>query len=124
MLLPLNDPFSGNTHNLANIQGGNANLNLEKADTFTAGVVLTPSFVPRFRASADFSTMGLRYYMLHGQHQHYIPLGRSYTLALNFMADWGKTYGGKSFPVIKNMYAGGIGTVRGYEGGSLGRSIG
>ena len=72
------------------------------------------------RLSADFSTMDLRYYMLHGQHQHYIPLGRAYTLAFNVMADWGKTYGGKSFPVIKNMYAGGIGTVRGYEGGSLG----
>ncbi|NLC35737.1 MAG: outer membrane protein assembly factor BamA, partial [Alcaligenaceae bacterium] len=70
--------------------------------------------------SADVSTMDLRYYMLHGQHQHYVPLGKSYTLAFNFMADWGKTYNDKTFPVIKNMYAGGIGTVRGYEGGSLG----
>ena len=54
VLLPLNDPFSGNTHNLSNIQGGNANLELEKADTFTAGVVLTPTFLPRFRASVDY----------------------------------------------------------------------
>src|SRR3546814_1248922 len=29
-------------------------------------------------------------------------------------------YGGKSFPVIKNVYGGGIGSVRGYEGASLG----
>ncbi len=72
------------------------------------------------RLSADVSTMDLRYYMLHGQYQHYIPLGRAYTLAFNVMSDWGKTYGGKTFPVIKNVYAGGIGTVRGYEGGSLG----
>ncbi|HLU00010.1 MAG TPA: outer membrane protein assembly factor BamA [Burkholderiaceae bacterium] len=86
----------------------------------TRDSALAPSKGYYTRLSADFSTMDLRYYMLHGQHQHYIPLGRSYTLAFNVMADWGKTYGGKSFPVIKNVYAGGIGTVRGYEGASLG----
>lgn len=54
VLLPLNDPFAGGTHNLVNIQGGNANLDLETADTFTAGLVLTPTFIPRFRASLDY----------------------------------------------------------------------
>ncbi|WP_397473217.1 outer membrane protein assembly factor BamA [Pusillimonas sp.] len=72
------------------------------------------------RLAADVSTMDLRYYMLHAQHQHYIPLGRSFTLAFNGQVDWGRTYGGKAFPVIKNVYAGGIGSVRGYEGASLG----
>jgi len=72
------------------------------------------------RLAGDFSTMDLRYYMLHAQHQHYIPLGRSFTLAFNGQVDWGRTYGGKAFPVIKNVYAGGIGSVRGYEGASLG----
>src|SRR3546814_5587696 len=64
--------------------------------------------------------MDLRYYMLSAQQQYYLPLGRSYTLAFNALADWGKSYGGKSFPVIKNVYGGGIGSVRGYEGASLG----
>lgn len=72
------------------------------------------------RLSGDVSTMDLRYYMLSAQQQYYLPLGRSYTLAFNGLADWGKTYGGKSFPVIKNIYGGGIGSVRGYEGASLG----
>ena len=36
------------------------------------------------------------------------------------MADWGQSYGGKDYPIIKTVYAGGIGTVRGYEGSSLG----
>lgn len=72
------------------------------------------------RLSGDFSTMDLRYYMLSAQHQHYIPLGRAYTLAFNGMVDWGKSYGGRPFPVIKNIYGGGIGSVRGYEGASLG----
>jgi len=72
------------------------------------------------RLSADFSTMDLRYYMLSAEQQYYLPLGRSYTLAFNAKADWGKGYGGYSFPVIKNVYAGGIGSVRGFEGASLG----
>ena len=72
------------------------------------------------RLSGDFSTMDLRYYMLSAQQQYYLPLGRAYTLAFNGMVDWGKAYGGRSFPVIKNIYGGGIGSVRGYEGASLG----
>ncbi len=72
------------------------------------------------RLSADVSTMDLRYYMLSAEQQYYLPLGRSYTLAFNAQADWGKGYGGRSFPIIKNVYAGGIGSVRGFEGASLG----
>ncbi|MFC4274231.1 outer membrane protein assembly factor BamA [Achromobacter aloeverae] len=72
------------------------------------------------KVQAQASTMDLKYTMLTGQQQYYLPLGRSYTLALNGMIDWGTAYGGKDFPVIKDVYAGGIGTVRGYEGSSLG----
>lgn len=74
------------------------------------------------RLSADVSTLDLRYYKLSGQQQYYLPLGRAFTLALNGQVDWAKNYGSsdKAFPVIKNMYAGGIGSVRGYEGASLG----
>lgn len=72
------------------------------------------------RLGTDFSTADLRYYMLSGQQQYYFPLGRSFTLALNAKVDWARSYGSKTFPVIKNMYAGGLGSVRGYEGASLG----
>lgn len=72
------------------------------------------------RLSGDVSTMDLRYYMLSAQQQYYLPLGKAYTLAFNGLVDWGRSYGGKSFPVIKNVYGGGIGSVRGYEGASLG----
>ncbi|HBT34102.1 MAG TPA: outer membrane protein assembly factor BamA, partial [Pusillimonas sp.] len=72
------------------------------------------------RLAADFSTGDLRYYMLRAQQQYYLPLGRNFTLALNGSVDWGHTYGDKTFPVIKNLYAGGLGSVRGYEGASLG----
>ncbi|NYT69864.1 outer membrane protein assembly factor BamA [Pusillimonas noertemannii] len=86
----------------------------------TRDSALAPNKGSYTRLSADVSTMGLKYYMLHAQQQYYLPLGRSFTLAFNGTVDWGKTYGGKAFPVIKNVYAGGIGTVRGYEGASLG----
>jgi outer membrane protein insertion porin family len=72
------------------------------------------------RLSADVSTLDLRYYMLSAQQQYYLPLGRNFTLALNGATDWGYSYGGKTFPVIKNVYGGGLGSVRGYQGASLG----
>jgi len=34
--------------------GGNPNLNPEESDTYTAGVVLTPSFIPGFNVSIDY----------------------------------------------------------------------
>ena len=72
------------------------------------------------RLAADISVGDLRYYMLSGQQQYYLPLSRNFTLALNGKIDWARTYNDKPFPVIKNMYAGGLGSVRGYEGASLG----
>uniref|UniRef100_UPI00333E56A5 outer membrane protein assembly factor BamA n=1 Tax=Castellaniella defragrans TaxID=75697 RepID=UPI00333E56A5 len=86
----------------------------------TRDSALAPHSGSYTRLSADLSTMDLRYYKLSGQQQYYWPLGRSFTFAVNGQVDWAKAYGGKSFPVIKNMYAGGIGSVRGFEGASLG----
>jgi outer membrane protein insertion porin family len=86
----------------------------------TRDSALAPNKGSYTRLSGDFSTMDLQYYLLSAQQQYYVPLGRSFTLAFNGLVDWGKSYGGKSFPVIKDVYAGGIGSVRGYEGASLG----
>jgi len=36
------------------LQGGNANLDPEEADTFTIGAVWTPAFLPRFNLSVDW----------------------------------------------------------------------
>jgi len=86
----------------------------------TRDSALAPTKGSYTRLKADVSTMDLQYYMLTAQQQYYVPLGRSYTLAFNGMVDYGFSYGSKDFPVIKNVYAGGIGTVRGYDGSSLG----
>lgn len=73
------------------------------------------------RLSTEGSVLGdLRYYSVTAQQQIYWPLSRDLTLALNAQADYGRGYSGQPYPPLKNFYAGGIGSVRGYEGGSLG----
>jgi len=54
VVLPLPDPFVNSTHNVNSISGGNPNLKLEKGDTFTAGVIVQPSFLDRFHMSIDY----------------------------------------------------------------------
>jgi outer membrane protein insertion porin family len=54
------------------------------------------------------------------QFQQYIPLNKQFTIALNSELGWGKGLNGQPFPVFKNSYSGGLGSVRGYEPGTLG----
>ena len=54
------------------------------------------------------------------QNQYYIPLNKKFTIALNGELGWGKGIGARDFPVFKNFYAGGLGSVRGFGQGSLG----
>ncbi len=62
----------------------------------------------------------LRYYRLTYNHQVFLPLSRDYTLALNADFGLGRAMGGRVYPLFKNFYAGGIGTVRGFAQSSLG----
>lgn len=61
-----------------------------------------------------------RYAKLSYQFQQYIPLSKQYTLAFNSEFGLGKGMGGKDFPVLRNFYGGGLGSVRGFEQGTLG----
>ncbi|AJK50663.1 outer membrane protein assembly complex, YaeT protein [Burkholderia plantarii] len=54
------------------------------------------------------------------QAQYYYSFARGFILGLNFQGGYGKGLGGKPYPIFKNYYAGGIGSVRGYESSSLG----
>ena len=54
------------------------------------------------------------------QHQQFFPLDRKLTLALNGEVGLAKSYGNKELPFFKNFYAGGIGSVRGFDSNSLG----
>ena len=74
------------------------------------------------RANLEVSTIGsLRYFRTTYQNQYFQPFwGNTSTLALNGEIDYGHGLDGKPYPIFKNFYAGGIGSVRGYEDSSLG----
>ena len=62
----------------------------------------------------------VRYWRANYQYQHYIPLNKQYTVAFNGELGWGKAIGDRPFPVFKNFYSGGLGSVRGFDQGTLG----
>ncbi len=62
----------------------------------------------------------LEYYKLNYQYQWWKPLSTDVSLMLNGELGWGGGYGGKPMPFFRNFYAGGIGSVRGFETGTLG----
>ena len=52
--------------------------------------------------------------------QNYMPLSKKYTLAFNAEFGYGEGLKGQPFPVFKNFYSGGLGSVRGFTQGSMG----
>ena len=82
---------------------------------------LTPSIGRYQRANFEIDAIGdAKYFRVVYEHQWYRPLTSWMTLALRGEFDYGKGIGGNSYPVFKNFYAGGIGSVRGYESSTLG----
>ena len=82
---------------------------------------LTPNTGRYQRANFEYAPVGdLRYYRAIYQHQYFKPFFQTITLALNGELDYGRGLNGKPFPIFKNFYAGGIGSVRGYDSASLG----
>ena len=83
--------------------------------------VLTPATGQYQRANFELAAFGdQRYYRGVYQYQHFLPVLKTWTLAFNGELDYGAGMGGKPYPIFKNFYAGGIGSVRGFEGSSLG----
>jgi len=73
------------------------------------------------RLNGDWGVSGdVRYVRATYQLQRYVPLNKQFTLAFNGEIGWGQGLNGEEFPVIKNFYSGGLGSVRGFEQGSLG----
>lgn len=73
------------------------------------------------RLNADLGVGGdVRFLRANYQIQRYVPLNKQFTVGLNGEFGWGKGLAGKPFPIFKNFYSGGLGSVRGFEQGSLG----
>ena len=61
-----------------------------------------------------------RYLRTNLQYQEYWPLTKKYTFAINAEVGYGRGLLGRPYPIFKNFYGGGLGTVRGFDQGSLG----
>ncbi len=73
------------------------------------------------RANLEIDFIGsVKFFRATYQHQYFHPLFRKLTLAWNGEVNYGRGLGGADYPVYKNFYAGGIGSVRGYETSTLG----
>lgn len=62
----------------------------------------------------------LNYYKLNYQYQWIKPLSRTVSLLLNGEIGVGGGYSGKEMPLFRNFFAGGIGSVRGFDSGTIG----
>jgi len=89
-------------------------------DSRDSAIYPTDGKVQRAFVEVALPISGQRYYKLTYQHQKFIPLSKSVTLLLNGEAGLAAAYDDKPLPFFKNFYAGGVGSVRGYEPNSLG----
>ena len=89
-------------------------------DSRDSGITPTRGRYQRANLDATAPIGELRYYRASYQHTYYYPISTNYTLSLNGEVDAGHGYGGRPLPVFKNFYAGGIGSVRGYDTSSIG----
>ena len=82
---------------------------------------LSPNSGRYQRANAEWSAAGdVRYLRATYQYQQFVPINKQFTAAFNGELGWGTALGGRTYPVFKNFYGGGLGSVRGFEQGSLG----
>jgi outer membrane protein insertion porin family len=83
---------------------------------------LIPSTGSLQQLSAEVGTPAgnMTFYRLYGQYQKYHSISKGQILSFNSEVGYGQAYGNNPFPITKNYYVGGIGSVRGYSPGSLG----
>jgi outer membrane protein insertion porin family len=83
---------------------------------------LIPSDGSLQQLSAEVGTPvgNMTFYRMYGQYQKYHSFSKGNILSFNGEVGYGQAYGNNPFPITKNYYVGGIGSVRGYAPGSLG----
>jgi outer membrane protein insertion porin family len=103
----------GDTSNSVPLTIGWARDSRDSALVPTAGRLTSLNF--------DWGVLGDQKYLRgNGKFQQYIPLSKRFTLGFNADVSWGKGLGGHPYPIFKNFYGGGLGSVRGFDQNSLG----
>lgn len=85
--------------------------------------VLYPTKGTLQRANIEMATPigDLQFYKMTYSYQKFVPLSKDFTLFVSGEAGYGDGYGSDDdMPFYKNFYAGGMGSIRGYETASLG----
>ncbi len=108
----VNDFGASNTNLIGTIGWGR--------DSRDSAIYTTEGTVQNAFAEIALPVFDMRYYKLNYGHQWYHPVSSNLTLLLNGEAGIAGGYGGKPMPFFKNFYAGGTGSVRGYDSYSLG----
>ncbi len=73
------------------------------------------------RAGLEVGVGGdMKYFKTTYQYQQFFPINKQYTFSVNGEVGYARPYGDKVYPIFKNFYAGGLGSVRGFEQNSLG----
>ena len=73
------------------------------------------------RVNVEWSIAGdVRFIRTNLQYQQFFPVWQKLTLGLNGEVGWGIGQGNRPYPVFKNFYGGGLGSVRVFEQNSLG----
>ncbi|HIV72553.1 MAG TPA: outer membrane protein assembly factor BamA [Candidatus Aquabacterium excrementipullorum] len=82
---------------------------------------LVPNAGSYQRVNLEWGVAGdTRYLKSNLQYQQYWPLSKAFTLGINGELGWGRGLNGKPYPIFKNFFGGGLGTVRGFDQNSLG----
>jgi len=82
---------------------------------------LNPTTGTFIRLNSETGVSGdTRYLKMGTQYHQYFALSKQYTFAFNADLGLGKGLQGQPYPVFKNYYSGGLGSVRGFEQGTLG----
>jgi outer membrane protein insertion porin family len=89
-------------------------------DTLDSAIYTTSGLVQRASMEISLPVFDMRYYKLSYMQRWFYPVSQDLTLMLHGEAGVAGGYQGKELPFFKNFYAGGPGSVRGYDSNSLG----
>ena len=82
---------------------------------------LVPTTGRYTRINLDYAAFGdARYVRANLQGQQYFSVTRAITYGINAEIGYGRGIGGRPYPIFKNFFGGGLGTVRGFDQSSLG----
>ena len=89
-------------------------------DTRDSAIYTTSGTTQQAVLELALPVFDMRYYKLNYRHKYFRPLSDKVTLFLNGELGVAGGYSNKDLPFFKNFFAGGPGSVRGYEFSSLG----